>query len=271
MDVLGGGELGRCGGAPLVKRVAVDGAAGDVGDAAEARVLVREDDLGAIGSSGFSCGEPGDAGADHQHVAMDVDLLIGVRIAAFGGFAQTSGAADDGFVDVLPEGGGPHQRLVIEAAGDEARHGVVDGAHVPVERRPAVLRDGGEAVEDLDLGGAQVRLVARTFANTGEGVHLFGAQAHHAARAMILEAAAEDALAGGHDGGGDGIALEARQRLAVEGECHALRTVDTAAAAVQSIWLAHEFFSALRRLAKYSAHGPLAWAIRSAGGSSVMP
>ena len=120
MDVFGGGELGRCGSAPLVKRVAVDGAAGDVGDAAEARVLIREDHLGAIGGCGFGCGKTGDAGADHQHVAMDVDLLIGVRVAAFGGFAQASGAADDGFVDVLPEGGGPHQRLVIEAAGDEA-------------------------------------------------------------------------------------------------------------------------------------------------------
>ena len=109
------------------------------------------------------------------------------------------------------------------------------------------------------------------FADADEGVHFLGAQTHNAARAVILEAAAEDALAGGQDGGGNGIPLKARQRLAVEGEGELLRAVNEAAAGAQTIWLAHALFSALRRLAKYSAHGPLAWAIRSAGGSSVMP
>ena len=271
MHVLGGIKLGARGCGPVGQRLTVDGAAGDVGKAAQMRVLVGDDDLGAIGRSGFRCSKAGNAAADHQHVAMDVDLLVGVRVAAFRRLAQARRTADEGLVDVLPERLRPHECLVVEAAGQEARDLVVDGADVPVQRRPAVLRDGRHAIEDLDLGGTQVRLMARTLAHADEGVHFLRAQPHKPTRAMILEAAAEHALARGQHGGGDGVALETGYGLAVEGEGDLLAAVDEAPAGRETIWLAHALFSDVRRLAKYSAHWPLAWAITSAGGSSVMP
>ena len=113
--------------------------------------------------------------------------------------------------------------------------------------------------------------MARTLAHADEGVHFLRAQPHKPTRAMILEAAAEHALARGQHGGGDGVALETGYGLAVEGEGDLLAAVDEAPAGRETIWLAHALFSDVRRLAKYSAHWPLAWAITSAGGSSVMP
>ena len=88
---------------------------------------------------------------------------------------------------------------------------------------------------------------------------------------MILEAAAEDPLAAGQNGGGNRVAGKAGHRLAVEGEMDFPGAVDETAAAAEAIGLAaHAFDSAAARLAKYSAHGPLAAAITSAGGKSVI-
>ena len=48
---------------------------------------------------------------------------------------------------------------------------------------------------ELDLRGAQVGLVAGAVADADERVHLLRAEADDAARAVILEAAAEQPLA----------------------------------------------------------------------------
>ena len=271
MHVVGGIELRGLARSPLGQRMAIDGAARNIGEAADVRVLVGDDDLGARGGCSFRRSESGNAAADHEDVAMDVDLLIAIGVAAFRRLAQARGAADEGLIDVFPERLRPHEGLVVEAAGKKARELVVDGAHVEGERGPAVLRDGRHAVEDLDLRGTQVRLVAGAEADADQRVHFLRAQAHHAARAVILEAAAEDALARAQHGGGDGIALKAGDGLAVEGEGDFLGAVDEAPAGRETIWLAHALLSDVRRLAKYSAHWPLASAMTSAGGSSVMP
>ena len=104
VNVLGGRRVRRPSRAhPVGERRAVDTAAGDIGDAAEARILVGDDDAGTGCRRGLGRGEAGDAGADHQHVAMDVDLLVGVGIAALRRAAEAGGAADHRLVDVLPE------------------------------------------------------------------------------------------------------------------------------------------------------------------------
>ena len=75
----------------------------------------------------------------------------------------------------------------------------VDGADVEIERRPAVLRDGDQALVQFNLRGAQVGLMAGAIAHADERVHFFRAKADDAARAVILEAAAEHALAVGDE------------------------------------------------------------------------
>jgi hypothetical protein len=53
---------------------------------------------------------------------------------------------------------------------------------------------------ELNLGGAQIRLMPGPFADADKCVHFFRTEADHAARPMIFEAAPEQALAIGHDG-----------------------------------------------------------------------
>ena len=123
----------------------------------------------------------------------------------------------------------------------------------------------------LHLGSTKIGFMARAIANSHQRIHFFRAEADDTARAMILEAAAENPLAAGQNGGGNCVSGQAGHRLAVEGEMDFPGAVDQAAAAAEAIGLAaHAFDSAAARLAKYSAHGPFAAAINSAGGKLVI-
>ena len=118
MDVFGGqlvsAALPR---GPVRQRMAIDGAARDIGETAQARVLVRDDDLRtlmpAAASAAASPAMPPPITSTSQ---LDVDLLIAVRVAAFKRLAQSCRAADEWFEDMLPEGAG-HEGLVVETAG----------------------------------------------------------------------------------------------------------------------------------------------------------
>ena len=130
MDIIGGsqGHGLRC--CPFGLRLAVDAATGNIRQPAETRVLIGDDDLGTRGRRCFGCSEARNASTNDQHIAMHVDVLISIWIAAFRCPAETRGAADEGLVDVLPERCRPHEGLVVEAAGQEARHRIVDGADI---------------------------------------------------------------------------------------------------------------------------------------------
>ena len=130
MDIIGGGQGHglRC--CPFGLRLAVNTTAGDIRQSAKTRVLIGDDDLRTRGRRCFGCSEARNASTDHQHIAMHVDVLISIWIAAFRCPPQTRRAADEGFVDMLPERDRPHEGLVVEAAGQEARHRIVDGADI---------------------------------------------------------------------------------------------------------------------------------------------
>ena len=57
--------------------------------AAEFRLFVRHEGTGA-GTGRLQCGrEPRRTGADHQHIAMPVDLVVGIGVFALGGPAKS--------------------------------------------------------------------------------------------------------------------------------------------------------------------------------------
>ena len=122
-----------------------------------------------------------------------------------------------------PEPPRPDEGLVVEARRRERPAELVGRAHqVAVERAEEVLaRDDGARADRLGAdahvrdpvhGHLTVRAVARA--------------ALQAARPVVLEAAREDAPAGGEERRAERVALEALDRLAVEGERHRLRAVD---------------------------------------------
>jgi hypothetical protein len=260
---------------PVELRAAVDGAAGDIGKPAEARVLVGDEDARTTRRRGFRRRQPRHPGADDEHVAPRMHLLVAVGVAARRRRPEPRRPADQRLVDPLPEALRPHQRLVVESRRDDARDQAVDRSHIPLQARPAVLADGGQPLMQLDLRGAQVRLVPSPLADADQRVGLLRAQPDKPARPMVLEAAAEQRLAVGEHRRGQRVAGKARHAPAVEGETQRLRPVDEPARARtlrQSVGLSAHFARSSASLsAKNAAHSPVAWRMRSRGGRSVMP
>ena len=205
---------------PVVTRLAVDRqAAVEVQRTADFRLLVDEHDTGTGFGGGKRCGKAGDTGANHQHVTMGITAGIMIRVRFRRRDAEAGGAADEGLIDAVPGLLRPHEGLVVEAGGKERRHQVVDRADIEGERRPAVLGFDLHAVEDFLHRGAHVRLAAGGIARDVEQrVRLFRSGRQDAARAVILERAAEQVHAVRQERRGDGIALQRRVALAVEGE-----------------------------------------------------
>src|SRR4029077_3723814 len=98
----------------------------------------------------------GAAGADDEHVAKRMRLLVMVGVDPLGRPSKAGRAADQRLVDFLPEGGGPHEGLVVETRRQERREDGASGHQVESERRPAVLACRLYSVEGRARGGAPV-------------------------------------------------------------------------------------------------------------------
>ena len=196
---------------------------------AEAVVLVGEDDPGSGARRRQRRGKAGRAAADHQEVAMEETLVIGVGIGLHRQAAEPGRAADRRLIEFFPERTGPHEGLVIEAGGQEIGKVIVHRQRVEGKRGPAVLAAGFQPVEELHHGGAGIGLVPRAGAQFHQRVRLFGAGGEDAARAVILEAAADEAHAVRQKRRGERIAGMALIQLAVEGEAQRLAAVDRSA------------------------------------------
>ena len=84
------------------------------------------------------------------------------------------------------------------------------------QRRPAVLAVGDETVVELLLRRARIGLGARAARELDQRIRLVGAGGDDAARAVILEAAADQMHAVGQQGGSQRVARMALVRRAVE-------------------------------------------------------
>ncbi|ODN69257.1 hypothetical protein A6302_03451 [Methylobrevis pamukkalensis] len=224
-----GGEFGGDTGGKLRAGPAVDRMALGQKLAAEAGVGGGEDHPGAAAGGGKRRHQPGGAGADHQHVAMGGHGLVAVGIRQPARGAKAGRAADHRLVELFPQGGRPLEGLVVETGHEQPGEQTVDGHHVVIQRRPAVLAGGNEAVVKLDRGRLQIGLGARTLAQGDEGIRLVGAEGEDAAAAMILERASEQRDAGGDQRRGEAVARMAAIVLAVEAEGQARVAVDQTA------------------------------------------
>ena len=101
--------------------------------AAQFRVLVHDDGIGAAASGRQGRGETGRAAANDQNVAVQVARSVAVRVNCRRRVAQARRGADKGLVDLVPKTLGPHEGLVIEARREEAMELVVDLTHVETE------------------------------------------------------------------------------------------------------------------------------------------
>ena len=142
------------------------------------------------------------------------------------GAAQTRGPANHRFVELLPERGRPHERLVVEAGDEDRREERIDRSHIETDARPRILAPRHEPVEELRDGRAGIGLPARAAAQLDQGVRLLGSRGDDAARPVVLEGAADEAHAGREQCGGERISGEPRISAPVEIEPEGVRTVD---------------------------------------------
>jgi hypothetical protein len=118
-------------------------------------------------------------------------LFVVVGIGLVGGASEAGGLADEGLIELLPQRARPHEGLVVEARAEEAREQAVHRADIEVERRPAVLARCGEPGIELLHRGTAVGLAPPAGADRHQRIGFRGAGGEDAARAVILEAAAD--------------------------------------------------------------------------------
>ncbi len=228
-------------GHPLHRRFAVEAFAGVEQAAAELFLLIGEDHAGTAARSRQCSGQASRAGADDQHVAVLVHVVVGVRIV-LGRRAAKTGSLTNVLLVSHPERLRVHEGFVVETRWHQLAADLAENPHhVVVDARPAVGAGGDQTLVQRLLRGAHVRDL-RGFggADLQYRVRLFSAGSEDAARTGILEAATDDVDAVGQQSSGQGIAFEAFVVLAVEGEGQDFVAVDPSAIG-QAIDLAHTF------------------------------
>ena len=193
--------------------------------AAELVLLVGQDHPRAGAPGGERRGEAGRPPARDQHVAMGEQLGVAVGVGQARRPAEARGPADEVFV-LEPEALRPHEGLVVEAGGQKPGEQVGDGAQVELDARPAVDALGREPLVELGPGGLDVGLGTGARFELDQGIGLLHPGGVDAARPVVLEAAPDHAHAARQQRRGQGVAGEAGQGLAVEGEGDRPRPVD---------------------------------------------
>ena len=191
--------------------------------------LIDQQHTLSLASCGQGCRQARGTGPHHQEVAMGVFVQIAIGVGFVGRMAEPGGFANDGLVDALPPGLGPHEGLVIERRRKEGREHVVDHAHIALQRRPSVLARGHQAVEQLERGGPGIGIgPAIAHLDLDQRIGLFRTSGDGASRPVIFEAPAHEMNTVGQECGGQRVARIAVIELAVEVEAQPTRAVEPA-------------------------------------------
>jgi hypothetical protein len=118
---------------------------------------------------------------------MEKSFVVMIRIGFAGQATQAGGGPNDRFVELFPEGRGPHECLVVETGGQKRRKKIVDGKQVVFERTEMVLAGRFKPFEQFGHGGAGIGFLARTAPQLDECVGFFGSCREYPAWPVILE------------------------------------------------------------------------------------
>ncbi len=105
---------------------------------------------------------------------MQVTGCVIVRIGFGRRYAKTGSRADEGLVNLVPEGARPHEGLVIEPGGKQHVKAVIDRADIKFQAGIFVLAVGFKPVPDFLHGCARVGLkLSLAAACSDQGVRFF--------------------------------------------------------------------------------------------------
>ena len=167
-------------------------------------------------------------GANHEHVAVRIRLVVAIEVRPRRRASESRSAANEILVPHPPLGR-PHEGLVVEPRGNQGAEQTVYRPDIECQARPAVLARCGQALVNIDLGRPRIRLSSHAGAELNEGVGFLDPVGHHPARTVILEAAADQAHPVREKRGSEGVAGIAGVPLAVEGEIDGCPAIDVSA------------------------------------------
>src|SRR5690606_12626295 len=180
--------------------------------------------LGSCKRSRQACRSP----TNNEHVTMGIAVQVAICITLCRRHAEPCHRADGGLVKPMPEGPWPLEGLVVEPGDEDRRETIVDGAKIPGQGRPMVLRARNKAIHRFDDRRPVVGITPSGAAiDVEERIGLVRAMAEYAAWAVILERPADEMNAIRQKCRCDRVASIAVDRAAIEGETHPARTIDT--------------------------------------------
>ncbi|MNZ40296.1 hypothetical protein D3C78_578090 [compost metagenome] len=189
--------------------------------AAQIRLLLDQQHLGAGIGGVQRGGEAGGTGADHGEVDEQEGLVVVLGLELEVQHAEAGLLADDRLPH-LPDAHRLVEGAVVEADRHELGELAEQGVAVVVQRAGEVLPGDGQALGQRLQVGQHVGLAGQLH----QGVGVLAGHGQRAARAVVLERARQQPAAVGEQGAGDAVALEALVRLAVEVESERLIAVD---------------------------------------------
>jgi hypothetical protein len=222
--------------------------------AAKKRVAVGEYDARAAAAGRKCRRQPGRSGADDEHIAMRVPLIVARRIGRSRRTPEPGHAAQCRLPQIAPQAARPDKGLVIETGWKQRCDTADQRADITVETRPGMLARRLQPVIQRDVGGAAVGFgeVAGLELNQRRG--LLRSRREYSARPVVLEAARDEAHAIRQQCRSERVAGVALVLLSVEGEAQNPAAVDLAAA----------------RQAKGLGHGPPRKFVMPEGGSPIL-
>ncbi len=126
---------------------------------AEMRLLFDQDHARSRLCGGDGGGHAGGPASGHEDIGMGIAVVVAARVGVGLDGASVGEAAEHSLVGG-PQPPGGHERLVVEAGGEEPPDEAVGGLDIEVQRRPCVLRLDHHPFGDPAVSGSDVWLVA---------------------------------------------------------------------------------------------------------------
>ena len=181
---------------------------------ADLGMIVDKENRTPCESGGVGRGESRCSGADDKEIATGIDLRIVGRRTIVGIDPAKPGHGANCALEGLPPR--PKKRLVIEARRQERRQPVEQSGAVGRRGRRRIDRAYGDVVLERLGGRAQIWGGDAISRHVDDRVRLLGPGAPDSARAVVFEAAPDNADAVRQQRRSDAVALEADMRRAVE-------------------------------------------------------
>jgi hypothetical protein len=118
---------------------------------------------------------------------MRVTLIIPIRVRLHRSPAETCCVSDDVLISHPPTGR-PHESLVIESSRQDSTYVIVDHTQIKIDIWPTIDTSGIEAVVELNLGGAEVRLRNCASLELNQSIGFLGTSRENTTGSMVLEA-----------------------------------------------------------------------------------